>query len=282
MAVVRFAQAHSPAMASQSEPCGSQPAASGAAPGTALEGGVSTPVSAYYAGQLVLVGSRAGAPDVTWAGMVHSLSPDALLLALPSQAGSVWPGSDIHMCPDSLGEQYLDIVLAFVPVGAIAPYDGESLGPERVQAFWSSEDHVPFGLSSGDFGAPLWPSFDDLLSLASAPLPSGGAPPHPDQDLGPPAPQPRAALVPETPSGLLPAGRGSGVAAGPLGMPPTAGGRGGGGRGSGTGRASTPRAPSLAAQVATMADAFQNQTRLLEQLLERNSRPRHPQLSPYQ
>ena len=209
MAVVQSAQAHSPAMASQSEPCGSQPAASGKAPGTALEGGVSTPVSAYHAGQLVLVGSRAGAPDFTWAGMVHSLSPDALLLALPSQASSVWPGSDIHMCPDSFGEQYLDIILSFVPVGAIAPYDGEPLGPERVQAFWSSEDHVPFGLSSGDFGAPLWLSFADLPSMASAPLPSGSAPLPTDQGPGGLAPQLRAVPVPEPLSGLLPAGRGS-------------------------------------------------------------------------
>jgi hypothetical protein len=246
--------------------------------------GVVTPQPNYAPGQTLLVGSPASGPAFTWAAVLHSVAADGLLVALPASAAESWPGSDIHAVPDSLNEQFLDIILSQVPASAVYEYDAEELSEERVRDFWSTPEHVPFGLSSEHVGYPLWPAFSDLPGLTTAALPprASGQGSFDDDFMS-------ADQVPFTPSGLElpPAGRGAGVHRSPAEIDPPPGGRGGGGRGSGGGRNATSRPPSLATQVAAMTEAFQSQTRALERLMQQNSAgPSQPQasfgVSPYQ
>ena len=215
-----------------------------------------------------------------------------MLVALPTLAADTWHGWEVHVVPAPMGEQFLDIVLAMVPLTALSAYDSDSISEERALAFWGSPENIPFGLSSDPLGLPLWPSAGDLPALMTAPLPSAQRGAALGQEGLPRAGLEAVVPVPLTPTGLPSAGRGAPLLP-PPGGPPLPGAGGGGpavGRGRGAGRRAAspgPRPPSMVAQMAAMAEAFQTQTRLMEQLIERgfssqNSSQLRAGPSPYQ
>ena len=223
---------------------------------------------------------------------MHNLQGGTVLVALPSLAADTWPGSDVHVIPDSMGEQFLDIILAMVPVTALSTYENDSVPEERALAFWGSPENIPFGLSSDPLGLPLWPSAGDLPALMAAPLPGAQRGSARGQEGLPRADPEAVPPVPLTPTGLPGAGRGAPLMPPPGGPPLQVAGGGGPavGRGRGAGRRAAspgPRPPSMVAQMAAMSEAFQTQTRLMEQLIERgfasqNSSQLRASPSPYQ
>ena len=92
----------------------------------------------------------------------------ALLMALPSHAETLWPGTMHPSILDTMGGVQLSVVLSEVPRTAVAPYDEEALEESQIEDFWADENHVGFGTDVT--GLLLWPDYAELAAAHSAPV----------------------------------------------------------------------------------------------------------------
>lgn len=151
--------------------------------GASVAGDASGP-SFNEEGAQILVGSKHGGPDLTWAGILLAPVPDGFDVAVPPSAQEVWGGISVGEVPDVLGHSIVEVVVCEVPLEAVRPYFAAGSDDGDLATFRSDPSHHAFGVDmTGDVTWPVVGDIFDSLEALSVPRgvraqPEGVPPPY--------------------------------------------------------------------------------------------------------